>query len=376
MNFKKLEEFLDHLTSWRIPGCDCTVHIGYDEVFRYQSGYADIESKTPMTPDRTYCLYSAGKVITCAAGMTLFEQGKFLFNDPLWEYIPSFKEMYVKTADGELVKAKNEIKVRDIFMMTAGLTYDVSSPSIKKVREENGDNCTTAQIVDAIANEPLIYEPGTFWSYSLGHDVVGRLIEVVSGKTFGEYLQEALFDPLDMKDTGFELTSDRLARMASKYRYIVDEDRLEKTDHTNVYKISGRYESGGAGLVSTVNDYIKFADAMANGGVGKNGNRILTNASIDLMRTNHLTEKTYGNFGWKQNAGYGYGLGVRTMVDKAAGDSLSSVGEFGWGGAAGAYAMIDPSKKMAIFYAQHLLNNQEPYVHPRIRNLVYYGLEQ
>lgn len=376
MNFKKLEEFLDHITSWRIPGCDCTIHIGYDEVFRYQSGYADIENKIPMTSDRTYFLYSVGKVITCTAALQLFEQGKYLMTDPLWKYIPSFKDMYIKQKDGSLVKAKNDILVKDIFAMSAGLTYDLESPSIKKVKEENDDNCTTAQIIDAIANEPILYEPGTHWAYSLGHDVVGRLIEVVSGMTFGEYLQKNLFDPLEMHDSGFELTSEREARMAAQYRFDDSENKAVKIPLTNPYKISKMYESGGAGLISTVDDYIKFAEAMANGGVGRNGSRILTAAAIDLMRTNHLCPDALNDFNWEQMAGYGYGLGVRTMMDKAAGGSLGSIGEFGWGGAAGAYTMIDPSKKLSVYYAQHMKNNQEPYVHPRIRNLVYYGLEQ
>ncbi len=376
MNFTKLQQFMDYLVQWRIPGCDCTVHIGYEEIFRYQAGYSDVEKKIPLTCDRSYFLYSVGKVITCAAALQLFEQGKYLMTDPLWEYIPSFKEMYVKAEDGSLQKAKNDIKIRDFFTMTAGLTYDIDSPEILKVRQENDDNCTTAQIVDAIAREPLAFEPGTHWNYSLCHDVLGRLIEVVSGRSFGEYMHDNLFAPLGMTNTGFELTDERKSRMASQYDFREEENKVVKIPLSNYFKLGKMYESGGAGLISTVDDYIKFADAMANGGVGKNGVRILTEATIDLMRTNHLDKNLLSDYNWVQIAGYGYGLGVRTMMDKAMGGSLSSIGEFGWGGAAGAYAMIDPSKRLAVYYAQHMTNNQEPYVHPRIRNLVYYGLGQ
>ena len=142
----------------------------------------------------------------------------------------------------------------------------------------------------------------------------------------------------------------------------------------NPYVLGPAYDSGGAGLVTTVDDYIRFADMLAMGGVGLTGERILSKATIDLMRTNHLNDAQMKDFCWIQMAGYGYGLGVRTMVDRTRG-ALSPVGEFGWGGAAGAYVLIDPDNRVTAYYAQHMLNNQEPYVHPRLRNLIYSCLE-
>ena len=142
-----------------------------------------------------------------------------------------------------------------------------------------------------------------------------------------------------------------------------------------MFRLGSEYESGGAGLISSVDDYIKFANVLCNKGKTQKGEKILSECTIDLMRTNHLDKTSMKDFNWIQMRGYGYGLGVRTMIDKAKGGSLSSIGEFGWGGAAGTYAMIDPENEITVFYAQHMLNNQEPYVHPRIRNIVYQCLE-
>lgn len=375
MKFEELKKFLDQITQWRIPGADCAIYYENKPVFRYSAGYADVKAKKPITPDQLYNLYSASKVVTCAAALQLFERGKFLMTDPVWEYLPEFKEMYLrKTAENgvtELIKTHKSIEIRDLFTMSAGLTYDMDTPSIKAVREKTDGRCPTREIVKAIARDSLVFEPGTHWNYSLCHDVLGGLVEVVSGRKFGRYLDENIFQPLEMKDTGFYLTGGKEQRMAAQYSFDDKAKIAKKIPLTNKYTLGSEYESGGAGLISSVDDYMKFANALCNGGRSHNGERILSGRTIDLMRTNHLNEASLKDFNWLQMAGYGYGLGVRTMIDRAKGGSLGPVGEFGWGGAAGAYVMVDPDNRLAVFYAQHLLNSQEPYVHPRIRNIVY-----
>ena len=375
MNFKGLETFLDDITKWRIPGAECAVYYRNKPVFRYSAGYADIKSKKPITADNLYNLYSTSKVITCTAALQLFEKGKFLMTDPISEYLPEFNEMYIQkkieNGENELVKAENSIKIQDLFTMSAGLTYNINSVSIQAVKETTQNKCPTRDIVKAIANDPLMFEPGTHWNYSLCHDVLGGLVEVISGKKFSEYLVENIFKPLEMKDTGFYLTDEKKQRMATQYRFDEIPNSATEVSLTNDYKFGSEYESGGAGLISSVDDYIKFANALCNKGKAQNGEKILSRHTIDLMRTNHLDETLLKDFNWIQMSGYGYGLGVRTMIDKAKGGSLSPVGEFGWGGAAGTYVMIDPDNGVAVFYAQHMLNSQEPYVHPRIRNIVY-----
>lgn len=379
MNFKMLENFLDAITEWRIPGADCAVSYKGRPVFRYSAGYADIKQKKPVTSGNLYNLYSASKVITCTAALQLFEKGKFLMTDPVREYLPEFREMYIQkrleNGETELVKAENSIKVQDLFTMTAGLSYDMDMPAIRTVKEKTQNRCPTRELVREIASAPLLFEPGTHWNYSLCHDVLGGLVEAVSGRKFGEYLEENIFAPLEMKDTGFYLTEEKKQKMASQYRFNDEMDTAEEIPLTNDYKLGSEYESGGAGVISSVDDYMKFANALSRQGKAENGERILCRHTIDLMRTNHLDEVSLKDFNWVQMCGYGYGLGVRTLIDRAKGGSLSPVGEFGWGGAAGAYVMIDPDNEVAVFYAQHLLNNQEPFVHPRIRNLVYNCLD-
>jgi CubicO group peptidase (beta-lactamase class C family) len=379
MSFKELESFLDYITAWRIPGADCAVFHKNKPVFRYSAGYADVKSKKPVTANNLYNLYSTSKVITCVAALQLFEKGKFLMTDPIWEYLPEFKEMYIQKAreDGqtELVKADSSIKVRDLFTMTAGLTYDLNTLSIQAVKENTDNKCPTREIVKAIAKGPLVFEPGTHWNYSLCHDVLGGLVEVVSGKKFSKYLDENIFEPLEMMNTGFYLTDEKKQRMATQYRFDDETNIAVEVPVTNEYIPGSEYESGGAGLISSVDDYMKFANALCNKGKSPNGERILSQHAIDLMKTNHLDDTCMKEFNWIQMSGYGYGLGVRTMIDKAKGGSLSPVGEFGWPGAAGAYVLIDQDNDVAVFYAQHMLNSQEPYVHPRIRNIVYNCLD-
>ena len=380
MDFKELELYLDQITAWRIPGADCLVHLHGQPVFRYGSGFADLASQRPVSDRDLYFIYSMSKVITCTAALQLHEQGKFLMTDPISAYLPEFKDMMVRQTDegGQVVlkKAEKEMTIRDLFTMMAGLTYELNTPSIRAVREHSQGRSPTRDVVRAIAADPLIFEPGTHFNYSLCHDVLGALIEVISGKRFGKYLDEYLFQPLGMKDTGFSLTDARKERMATQYNFDDATNKALRVSLANVYVVGSEYESGGAGLISSVDDYMRFADTLCHKGLSSDGERILSSHSVDLMRTNHLDDVSLRDFNWIQMAGYGYGLGVRTLLDRTRSGSLSPVGEFGWGGAAGAYVLMDPEHELTVVYAQHLLNSQEPYVHPRIKNLVYRCLER
>lgn len=372
MRFQQLSDLLDSFIDIGIPGVDCAVYINHEPVFRHSAGYSDLEAKTPINGKETYFIYSCTKVITCATALTLLEKGKFLLTEPLYAYMPEFQTMYKENGE----KAENPITIRDLFTMSAGFDYGIESPSIKKVIAEKNGHATTLDIVRAIANEPLYFEPGTHWRYSLCHDVLAGLVEVVSGKKFGDYVKEVIFDPLGMKRSSFgpsDLNRDTLVPL---YRFNEETNRAERDLIGCKYILTPEYESGGAGIVSCVDDYILFADAMANGGVAKNGNRILASDTIDLMRINCLDQTAVRDMVWAQHAGYGYGLGVRTMIDRIKGGSIGPIGEFGWSGAAGAYTLIDPERRLAVYYAQHMLKNKEPYTHPRMRNVLYACLGQ
>ncbi|PAD32184.1 MULTISPECIES: serine hydrolase domain-containing protein [Paenibacillus] len=374
MDFKPLASFIDRITSWRIPWAEVMVIHQNDTVFHYRNGYANLEEKTPINDGAIFNLYSMTKIMTCVAALQLVERGHMLLSDPVSDYLPEFAEMNVKKVmpNGEvrLEKATRAITVRDLFTMTAGFSYDVGAPSIKEAVQSTDGKLPTREFAKALAKEPLLFEPGTHWNYSMCHDVLGALIEVVSGRRFGTYLQEEITGPLGMNDTAFDLNDEQQSRLIPQYAY---NDELEKAIRMdgNGFRVGTELESGGAGLLSTVRDYALFLNALTGHGTSPEGVRILSQASVELMRTDHLNEMTRPDYSWDHMGGYGFGLGVRTHISKSESGSLSPHGEFGWSGAAGCMAIIDPDSGLTVMYAQHLLNSQEPYIQRRLRNVVY-----
>jgi len=372
MNKKILEDYLNSLEQCGIPGCDCAVVYKHEQVFRHTVGYADAERKTPLTGKNTYWLYSATKLITCTAVMQLVEKGLIGLDSPVSDYLPEYANMKVKTNNGT-VPAKNRITIRHLLSMQSGLNYDLDAPSIQKIKKETNNEATTRQVIGALANEPLDFEPGTRFQYSLSHDVLGAVIEVVSGKRLGEYFDEYIFKPLGMKNTGFELTPEREANMSQQFTFEAETMTSMPVANRNRYVLTKNFESGGAGLISTLDDYLLFLDAMCHGGTSKDGYRLLSMDSINLMRQDQLQGDSRKDFDAWGRKGYSYGLGVRTLVEKEKSGVKSPLGEFGWDGAAGAYALIDVTNNLAIFYVQHVLNCGYVYevIHPRIRDLTY-----
>jgi len=316
------------------------------------------------------------KVITCVSALRLYEEGIFKLSDPLSDYLPEFKDMevrYVKdNGEVHIKPAVNPIRVVDLFTMSSGLTYN-RTDSVKELNEKTGENHTLKEFVSALAKDPLYFDPGTQWHYGFSHDVLGHLVEVLSGKSLGEYFDEFIFTPLDMVDTSFRLPKEKEERLALCYTYDEEEKIHKKPIPLGIrYDSDNKFESPGASLISTVDDYIKFANALCAGGIGKGSYRLLGNATIELMRTNHLDESQKRDFGTLNHGnGYGYGLGVRTMIDKAKNGSNSSIGEYGWSGLMGTYVSIDPSLDLTYVYAQQLFPSKEEYIAPRLRNVIY-----
>ncbi len=371
MNFTPLCDFIDSLIDYGIPAADVIVQRDHETLCRHRAGWRDREAGLPLTGDELYFMYSCSKPITVTAAMQLYERGLFLLDDPVYEYLPEFRDVTVRRPDGTVSKAEKPMLVRHLFSMTAGLNYDLHTPALEAARAETQGRCPTRRMVAALAKAPLDFEPGERWQYSLCHDVLAALVEVISGQRFADYVKAHIFDPLGMTRSAYHRPADSDADFAAQYRYSDDRRVAERIALKAEHVLGPDYDSGGAGVVSCVADYARFVDAMACGGVGATGEVILSPAAIDLMRENQLGPVQMKDFNWPQLAGYGYGLGVRTVIDRAAGGVMSPIGEFGWGGAAGAYVMIDPANRLSVFYAQHMLNNKEPYVHPRIRNITY-----
>ncbi len=392
MNFRKLERFMDHLTQEKVPGNAINIYLGGQKVFEYASGYSDLENGIRMNGTELLNIYSCTKPATAVAALQLLEQGKILLSDPLYEYIPEYKEMWVKNARGDLERAKEPVRIGHLFTMSAGLTYDADPAIVKKVSEKTNGKMDTLEVIKAMAQQPLAFEPGTGWRYGYCHDVLAALVGVVTDMKFRDYVKENIFDPLDMTESYFHRTPEITERMALQYAFkprngadfdIVETQKSGETAEgvyvpagKNVSHIFGcEYDSGGAGIVTSIPDYSKFAAALANQGKGLNGNRILSSRSVELLHTDYLTKQNRHQFDWPQFVGYGYGLGVRTMVDKARGGSLGSIGEFGWGGAAGATLLADTGLNLGVFYAHHMLNPKEAYYQPRLRNVIYACLD-
>ena len=384
MNFSKVTNFMDRLDSLGIPGADLAIFQKGKEIYRNQVGFADCDKKIPVTPDTLYPIYSMSKVITCVAALRLFEEGHYLLDDPLHEYMPDFKEMTIQHTreNGEVIlkPALNPIRIVDLFTMSSGFSYDV--PGQQEFMQKTGGNVTLQEMAKILAAKPINFEPGTHWCYGFSHDILGALVEVISGKTLGQFFNDFIFGPLDMTDTGFKVPKSNHHRIAICYEY----DNVNKSykkalsplgylnyEHPLYLSDDWVYEMPGGGLISSVNDYAKFANTLANNGLAVSKYRLLGEPTINLMTTNHLDEARVEDYGgtWAHHVAYGYGLGVRTMINPAAGGSPSSFGEYGWSGLAGTHLLIDPVKDITYVYAQQTYPSQEVFIAPRLRNTIY-----
>ena len=375
MDFSSLITFLNHVQEeYQLPELECIVAKKHKILFRY---FTNGSLSTLMDfPNHIYSLYSVTKVVTCAAALQLLEQDKFHLEDPLSKYFPEFAHAMVRQFDANghkipSVPAKSPIRIKHLFTMSAGLNYNRNTPAIQNaIREKT--NFNTVDLACAIAQGDLEFEPGTHWKYSLCHEVLGALIERISQKRFGVYLRENLFSPLQMDDASYYPKKKDESRLAALYDYHPETSSIESLGKKRTYLSEmPNVEGGGGGLYATPLDMIRFADAMACGGTSWNGMQILKPKTIDMMRTNYLTKEILPDLSWRHLAGYGYGLGVRTMIDPVKGHSRSPIGEFGWNGAAGSYILMDPSNELSIFFATNLLNIPEPWYQPQLRNQVY-----
>lgn len=388
MDFSKLTAYLKTLEqTYGVHGLDLKITKDHREVYRCMLGHRDYAGRTPVSARDLYNIYSATKVITMTGVMQLIEQGRLGLDDCLEQYLPAFSAMQYATdfrigefpqawptSQSPLRPARNKIRIHDLMSMTAGLSYDLAAQPIRQVIEQTHGEATTLQIVNAMAKMPLLCEPGTRYSYALGHDVLAAVVEVVTGMTFGQYMKENVFAPLGITEMYYQVPAGAEGRLAAQYAKDWNTGEI-RPDGTMAYRLTKNYESGGAGLCTTVDEYSKVLDALANGGVGASGRRILRPESIALMSRNWLNPQELADFARCGKVGYGYGLGVRTLMD--ATQARSPVGEFGWDGAAGAFALVDPVHHVSLYYAHQILGMLEAYseIHPTIRDLAYEGLE-
>lgn len=347
--FSKLTAFLDSFVRDGAPGYDCLILQNGREIYRHQGGYTDVERRIPVSGNERYNLYSCSKPITVTAALMLLEEGLYTLEDPLYAILPEFREMSVMEGD-TVRKAKNPIRMRDLFAMTAGFSYNLETPALQRAKVETGGRCGTREVMPYFAQSPLSFEPGTRWQYSACHDILAAAVEVMAGERFGAFVARRIFRPLGMSRSTFLMHENDPDTVTEQYRYDSDAGVAKNCGNSlGVFKLGTEYESGGAGCISTVEDYLRFMEGLRT-------YALLRPETVDLMQTDCLNEDTRPCF-WHKDR-YGYALGVRCPLPGGATD-------FGWDGAAGSYMAIERELGLSVFYATHLLN--PPIAVPRLQ---------
>lgn len=357
-------------------------------VHRQAGGYQDIASQTPMSFDTLFRIYSMTKPITSVALMTLFEKGLFGLDDPAYRWIPTLKNLRVYRKDGRHEQLDSHITIRQLLTHTAGFSYgfDPDNEPVDKFYGEvwqaiNQDR-PLDEVLQLVFEQPLIAQPGSRWQYSVATDICGYLVELMSDMPFGDYLQQTIFDPLEMHDTGFEVREQQRHRLASMYGLSSEAPlvRLDVEDSA-LYLPSAKhgkavFQSGGGGLISTIDDYWQFAQMMLNGGE-LNASRIIKQETVKLMTQNHVPEKlfplSFNGIVPDIVSGYGFGLGY--CINMGA-DQVGSVGDYGWGGMADTYCWIDPKEQIVGILMQQFFPSLTHSGRLDFRKAVYRSLRQ
>lgn len=331
-------------------------------------GFRDVAGKLPMTRDTICRIYSMSKIITSVGVLVLLEDGRLNLEDPVATHLPELMDLRVMTGGTaeapQLERLRRQVTIKHLLTHTSGLIYDFDGDDPLHRLYKRADLWSGPGLGDFISKVgrlPLRHQPGDQFTYGINTDVLGALIERVSGKAFGAFLEERIFGPLGMKDTGFDVPVGKMDRLAKTYRHGPDGKGLvEAEPMLGAWAESGRgVESGGAGLFSTVDDYARFAQMLCNGGT-LDGQRVLGRKTVELMTANHLALLPEAAHGF--NRAKGFGLGVEVSLDPGRGSVPTSPGQFGWYGAATTYCQIDPKEKLvAIAFAQHFPFNQHDF---------------
>lgn len=388
---KYLDELFTRMTKEgnRLKGCSFAI---YKDDKKLMDGAYGTDSLKSI-----YKIYSMTKPITAVAALKLYEQGLIDMFDPVYEYLPAYKDVLVYKGEDKkgrpiLSEPSRPILVRDLFNMTSGLPYpgEWSYPEkeMQKVYDDlhqramNGEKMTNLSIINEWVKAPLLCEPGERWIYGTSADVLAGIVEVVSSLTLGAYLKKYIFDPLNMKDTGFlvdRASSDRLATM-----YYFDDDTGVLRNAT-AHELVGLneyapfdppfIESGGGGLYSTLKDYSKFARMLTNEGTFK-GERILSPQTVRFMSENQLTGDQIKTIYFDSLVGYGYGNLTRTLISPSERASNAPAGEYGWDGLAGTYFFVDPVYKITYVFMQQIAQGGDESLRRRMKQIIYGSLEE
>ena len=382
---EKLKALMDRAVAHHeLAGGCLLVRQHNEEVCCLEAGMADVESRKPIQRDQIYRLYSMSKPIAGAAAMKLMEDGLLDLAQPVSEYLPSFENPMVEQ-DGRLVCADRPVQVRDLLNMTSGLVYNgdaglagkhADAVFAEQERRLGTDHpMTTMELASRLGEGPLAFHPGSSWRYGTGADIIGAVVEAASGMRFGAYLEKYFFGPLGMKDTGFFVPEEKRDRLVAVYQadgrgglipYLGDHLGI-----LNGMNKSPAFESGGAGLVSTADDYARFAQMLLNGGE-LDGVRVLQPRTVEFMASGRLTETQREAFerNFSTMPGFEYGNLMRVMRAPGRSATLNNVGEYGWDGWLGCYFSNDPEADMTILFMMQKTDSGLTPLVRRLRNVI------
>jgi len=370
-----------------LAGCNLLVIKDGKEALYCEDGLADREAGLPIRRDTLFRIYSMSKPVTAAAAMNLLERGVIDLFDPISKYLPGFRNQQVSEGDG-LVPVHREVTLKDLLSMTSGLVYggpgragQETEAVFREIDERLlGDRpMTTQEIANRFGECALQFQPGRSWQYGTSTDVMGAVIEVASGMRFGEFLEKELFAPLGMRDTGFWVPDGQRHRLANTYA-TAENGELELfagNDLGIIHRMDRppAFESGGAGLVSTIDDYARFARMLMNGGE-LDGVRILRPKTVDFLTSCTLTEEQQRAFeAWHPNIGYSYGNFMRVMTDPGKAGGLGSAGEYGWDGWLGTYFCNSPKDRLTILLMMQKKDAGTTPLARKLRNLIFASLD-
>ena len=361
--FEKLDSYLQETVPGTVvPGCDVLIYREGELIWRKQYGWRNYKQTEGVSPEDYYFMYSCTKILTTAAAMSLVEQGRLDLDAPLSDYIPEFAVM--KLEDGSV--AKNPILIWHCFAMSTGMTYDLTSTPILEALQKDAKG-STVEVVKAMAEMPLVFEPGTNYRYSLSHDVLAAVIEVITGKNLEQYLREWAWEPLGLTHLTFHHTAESLAHLQAQYAYNGEKKTTVRRGNVNPYIFGSDYYSGGAGLIARAEDFARFLSALAEG-------KLLKPETMALWtKSRHCKAASDSYRGGSRHKPFEYALGVRVLQYPEYTAGHAPVGVFGWDGAAGSHGLIDPKNKIAICYMQHVTGCGPAYetIFPTVRELAY-----
>ena len=384
-DFSKLDKLIQNFADHSVPGCSCSIMQGDRFLYEGTAGYADIASGKPVTVHSMFRQASTTKLFTYAIVGMLFEEGKFLFSDPISDYLPEWnhtkKFVVLPNGNVDTVPVEHPITVRNAVAMMCGLPYcmapvqNASTPTLAAMSRQMEEllkkgTPTLRDEVRVMAEVPVMFEPGSHWQYGFGSEITGALVETWTGKPLREVMKERIMDPLELEDTDTYMRDSNRDRIVTNYRKEKDGTLVPTADFYDS-NIDPAVSPVGArpNLLVSASDFAVFMQMLANGGTYK-GRKLLGAGTVEMLHTNPLGEVQLRDFENDYLAGYGYGLGFRTLMTQKYGHN-GHLGAFGWTGGSGIWVEADPVEHLSIAYMHNMMPNEELYHHHRVRAVSY-----